>query len=221
VQVTSDLQGSGFRPVRPVRLLMLMFDGVELLDFAGPYEVFTTANRMQRRMAAEQGQSDPGPPFELHTASPSGLPVEARAGLRLLPDHGLADAPEVDWLLVPGGVVERLLCDTAVLGVLANRGEKANCVASVCTGALVLAAAGLLKSARATTHWEDLAELAERHPDLEVIAGMRWVDNGKVVTSAGIAAGIDMSLHLVARHAGEELARRTARQMDTPWHPTP
>jgi len=202
-------------------LLLLMFDEVELLDFAGPYEVFTTANRMHRRIAAEQGQPDPGPLFDLHTASFTGRPVRARAGLQLVPDHALPLAPEADWLIVPGGVVNALLEDRALLGELAQRGLAAQIVASVCTGALVLAAAGLLHHVPATTHWEDLAELAARHPDLQVQAGVRWVDNGRVVSSAGIAAGIDMSLHLVARHGGAALAERTARQMDTPWHPEP
>ncbi len=208
-------------PLRPVSLLLLMFDEVELLDFAGPYEVFTTANRMHRRMAAEQGLVDLGPLFTLHTASPTGGPVRARAGLQLTPDHALAHAPPSDWLVVPGGVVNALLTDTALLSTLALRGQHAACVASVCTGALVLAAAGLLRAAPATTHWEDLVDLATRHPDLQVLDGPRWVDNGQVVTSAGIAAGIDMCLHLVARHAGATLAQRTARQMDTPWHPEP
>jgi transcriptional regulator GlxA family with amidase domain len=200
---------------------MLMFDGVELLDFAGPYEVFTTANRMHCRIAQEQGLPAPGAVFDLYSASFSGGPVEARAGLRLTPDHALSAAPAADWLIVPGGVVEALLNNAPLLAELARRGAAAECVASVCTGALVLAAAGLLRQAAATTHWEDLAELAERHPDLEVQSGVRWVDNGKVVTSAGIAAGIDMSLYLLARHAGTSLAQRTARQMDTPWNPLP
>ncbi|MFZ2989844.1 DJ-1/PfpI family protein [Ideonella sp.] len=208
-------------PLQPVSLLLLMFDEVELLDFAGPYEVFTTANRMHRRMAAEQGLADPDPLFKLHTASPTGGPVCARAGLQLTPDHALALAPPSDWLVVPGGVVDALLTDSALLSTLALRGQHAACVASVCTGALVLAAAGLLRAAPATTHWEDLADLATRHPDLQVLDGPRWVDNGRVVTSAGIAAGIDMCLHLVARHAGAALAQRTARQMNTPWHPEP
>jgi transcriptional regulator GlxA family with amidase domain len=138
-----------------------------------------------------------------------------------VPDHALPQAPQADWLIVPGGVMSALLGDRALLSEMARRGHSAEVVASVCTGALVLAAAGLLHHAPATTHWEDLAELAARHPDLHVLSGVRWVDNGRVVTSAGIAAGIDMSLHLVARHGGAALAERTARQMDTPWHPEP
>ena len=198
---------------RPLRLLLLMFNEVELLDFAGPYEVFTTANRMAQRIRPQAPL-----PFELLTASPDGHPVRARAGLPLQPDHALADAPPADWLLVPGGVVDHMLTDAPLLAELRRHADGAALTASICTGALVLAAAGLLPhGTEVTTHWEDADDLARRHPDLRVRTDRRWVDAGRVVTSAGIAAGIDMSLHLVRRAAGEALARRTARQLDTPW----
>lgn len=192
------------------RLLLLMFDEVELLDFAGPYEVFTTANRMAVRggLAA---------PFDLVTASPDGRPATARAGLVLQPDGALADAPPVDVLLVPGGVVDRLLDDAALLAELRCRAAQAQITASICTGAFVLGQAGVLHDAEATTHWEDAEDLARRYPSLRVQPERRWVDNGRIVTSAGIAAGIDMSLHLVARLVDVELAQRTARQLDVPW----
>jgi transcriptional regulator GlxA family with amidase domain len=194
------------------RLLLLMFDEVELLDFAGPYEVFTTANRMAARR-------DPAaaPPFSLVTASPDGRPAKARAGLRLEPDVSLAEAPPCDVLLVPGGVVEGLLDDAPLLAQLRRQAAGAQITASICTGAFVLAAAGLLRDAEVTTHWEDAEDLARRHTDLRVRPERRWVDNGRFVTSAGIAAGIDMSLHLVGRLVDVELARRTARQLDVHW----
>jgi transcriptional regulator GlxA family with amidase domain len=194
------------------QIVLLMFDEVELLDFAGPYEVFTTANRMAQRLTP-----DAPPPFALATASPHGRPVHARAGLVLQPDSALADAPAAQLLLVPGGVVDALLTDTPLLAQIARRADTAEITASICTGAFVLAAAGVLHDAAATTHWEDADDLAARHPGLQVQPERRWVDNGPVVTSAGIAAGIDMSLHLVARCAGEALARRTARPQDVPW----
>jgi transcriptional regulator GlxA family with amidase domain len=195
-----------------MRVLLLMFDEVELLDFAGPYEVFTTANRMAARRS-------PGaaPPFELATASPDGGPAKARAGLALQPDGALATMPPADVLLVPGGVVDALLDDAALLAELRRRAGEARVTASICTGAFVLAQAGVLHDADATTHWEDAEELARRHPSLRVHPQRRWVDNGRVVTSAGIAAGIDMSLHLVGRLVDAELAERTARQLDVAW----
>ena len=195
------------------RLLLLMFDDVELLDFAGPYEVFTTANRM----AARRDDTGAPPPFELVTASLDGRPATARAGLVLRPDVALGEAPPCDVLLVPGGVVDKLLDDAALLAELRRRSAEARITASICTGAFVLAAAGLLRDAEVTTHWEDADDLARRHPDLRVRPDRRWVDNGRFVTSAGIAAGIDMSLHLVARLTDAELAHRTARQLDVPW----
>lgn len=196
----------------PARLLLLMFDEVELLDFAGPYEVFTTANRM----AARRNAAAP-PPFELVTASPDGRAAKARAGLVLQPDCALADAPQADVLLVPGGVVDRLLVNASLMHELRRRADHAQITASICTGAFVLAEAGLLHDAEATTHWEDAEDLARRHPTLQLRPERRWVDNGRIVNSAGIAAGIDMSLHLVARLVDLELAQRTARQLDVPW----
>jgi transcriptional regulator GlxA family with amidase domain len=192
------------------RLLLLMFDEVELLDFAGPYEVFTTANRMATRRSIAT-------PFELVTASLDGQPAKARAGLVLQPDCALAAAPPADVLLVPGGVVDRLLDNAPLLAELRRRSTEAPITASICTGAFVLAEAGLLHDAEATTHWEDAEDLARRYPSLRVRPERRWVDNGRIVTSAGIAAGIDMSLHLVARLVDAELAQRTARQLDVPW----
>lgn len=194
------------------RLLLLMFDEVELLDFAGPYEVFTTANRMAARR-------DPAAaaPFELVTASPDGSPATARAGLRLEPDTALPEVRGCEVLLVPGGVVDGLLEDASSLAQLRRLSADARITASICTGAFVLAAAGLLRDAEVTTHWEDAQDLARRHPDLRVRPERRWVDNGRFVTSAGIAAGIDMSLHLVGRLADAELALRTARQLDVAW----
>ena len=199
---------------RQTTVLLLAFDDMELLDFAGPFEVFTTASRVHRR--------DSGAPtdrFRMHTASPDGAMVRARAGLRIGVDSGLTDAPPCDWLLVPGGVVDGLLTRSATLAALAARAEASALCASVCTGAFVLAEAGILRDHAVTTHWEDAEALARRYPRLRVCPARRWIDEGRVATSAGIAAGIDLALHLVAREAGDALARATARQMDTPWPP--
>ena len=193
-----------------------LFPKVEVLDFAGPYEVFTTASRMhlRRHPGAEL-------PFRVFTFARSREPVRARAGLRAVPDYTLADCPPIDVLLIPGGVVDDEVADAAFVQWVRERSRKATLTASVCTGAFILAEAGLLDGRATTTHWEDVADLRDRHPGLDVRENVRWVDEGGVVTSAGIAAGIDMSLHLVARLASPELARVTARQMDVPYHPQP
>lgn len=191
---------------------ILAFDEVEALDFAGPCEVFTTASRM----ALRERPSDPAP-FEMVSVARTRGSVRARAGLTLLPDHGFADAPPVDVLIVPGGVVNAVMRCAETLRWVAQAGERAPLTASVCTGAFVLAASGVLTAGPVTTHWEDQADLASAFPALDVKADVRWVDQGRIVTSGGISAGIDMSLHLVARLAGEALALRTARQMDFQW----
>jgi len=195
-----------------LRVLILAFDGVEALDFAGPFEVFTTASRVHARQ-------HPGQPalFDVKSVA-AAQAVQARAGLRLLADHTLADAPAADVLVVPGGVVDAPLASPETLAWIGAQAAGARIASSVCTGAFLLAQAGVLQAdARVTTHWEDIAELRERFPRLDVVDDVRWVDNGRIVTSAGISAGIDMSLHLVERLAGRDLALRTARQMDFAW----
>jgi len=197
-----------------LRVLILAFDGVEALDFAGPFEVFTTASRVSQRL-------NPGTeaPFEVASVAlaSAGQPVQARAGLRLLADHDLADSPTADLLIVPGGVVDAPMASPATLRWIAKCAAGAQLVASVCTGVFLLAKSGVLTQEAVTTHWEDIADLSEQFPLLDVREGERWIDSGRVVSSAGISAGIDMSLYLVERLAGRALAERTARQMDYAW----
>lgn len=199
-----------------VRVGIFLFADVEVLDFAGPYEVFTTASRVF-------GRSQPSlpPPFEVRTVAQTGSPVRARAGLLVVPDHSLTDHPPLDLLLIPGGVVTAELERPEVIAWIAKASAAASLTASVCTGAFLLARAGLLDGRRVTTHWEDIDDLRAMFPSLDVLDGPRWVDEGDIVTSAGISAGIDMSLHLVERFAGRELALRTARQMDVDWRLQP
>jgi len=195
-----------------MKVAILAFDQVEALDLAGPYEVFTTAARMHQRANPATAAL-----FDVHCVAQSHAPVRARAGLTLLPTHGFEDAPAPDVLIVPGGVVDNALACTQTLAWIARADRSAQITASVCTGAFLLAASGVLTGGEVTTHWEDLDDLAQRFPALTVRGDVRWVDQGRVVTSAGISAGIDMSLHLVARLAGMALAERTARQMDFQW----
>ena len=189
-----------------------IYDDAEVLDFAGPYEVFTTASRVFRRTSPGEPE-----PFRVFTVARTTGPVRARAGLVVVPDFGFADHPPIDLLLVAGGVVTRQLAADEVNAWIARTAAQATLVASVCTGAFLLARTGLLDNLTATTHWEDVSEMQTLFPLVNVVDGRRWVDEGQVVTSAGISAGIDMSLHLVERLAGRELALRTARQMDFDW----
>jgi transcriptional regulator GlxA family with amidase domain len=201
-----------------LRVLILAFDGVEALDFAGPFEVFTTASRVSQRM-----QPGTAAPFDVASVAHAahGQPVQARAGLQLLANHTPADSPKADVLIVPGGVVDAPMASPDTLRWIAHSAAGAQVVASVCTGAFLLAESGVITNDTVTTHWEDIADLRERFPSLDVRDGVRWVDNGRIVSSAGISAGIDMSLHLVERLAGRELAERTALQMDYAWTRNP
>jgi transcriptional regulator GlxA family with amidase domain len=189
-----------------------LYDDVEVLDFAGPFEVFSTASRVRLRL-----HPDLPKPFEVLTIADSIRMISARGGLRLRPQYDISNAPPLDVLIVPGGIVDAGLGREEVIAWIAHTASTASITASVCTGAFLLGKAGLLRGRAATTHWEDAADLQAMFPEAEVHTGARWVDEGQVVTSAGISAGIDMSLHLVARLEGEELAVRTARQMEYDW----
>eukprot|EP01030_Chromulinospumella_sphaerica_P003294 gene3294-3222_t len=210
------LQGRFATLCTPLQVAILVFDEVEALDLGGPYEVFTTASRMHQRQ-----HPDATAPFVVQCVARSMAPVRARAGLRVLPDADFASAAAPDVLIVPGGVVDAAAACPATRAWVAQAAGSAQITASVCTGAFILAAAGVLTEGPATTHWEDIADLRTQYPALDVLENLRWVDRGALVTSAGISAGIDMSLHLVTRLLGAALSERTARQMDTPWNPQP
>lgn len=204
---------------------IFVFDDIEVLDLGGPFEVFSTATRMQARDNGNAGGGSSGGtgdgPFRVVTVAERRRPIRARGGLEVVPQHDFTDHPKIDLLVVPGGVVDGELAKDSVAGWIAGVAAGAQLIAAVCTGSFLLARAGLLEGVRATTHWEDLDDLARRFPSVEVVRDVRWVDAGRVVTSAGISAGIDMCLHLVARLAGRQLAERTARQMDYAWQSHP
>jgi transcriptional regulator GlxA family with amidase domain len=201
--------------VRTRRVGILLFDQVEILDAAGPFEVFSVASRMHER---EQPRS--APLFEVFAVA-SAQRVVARHGLQMLPSFALGAHPPIDVLIVPGGVVRDAQRDARIVSWIAEHGATCEVLASVCTGAFLLAQAGLLHGAEVTTHWEDLSDLQLEFPSLRVIADRRWTRNDRVWTSAGISAGIDMSLSIVAALSTEALALRTARQMDYRWQRDP
>jgi transcriptional regulator GlxA family with amidase domain len=189
-------------------LAILIFDDVEVLDFCGPFEVFSVANHY----------TDP-PAFSVLTVAEKAGPVVTRGGLSVNPHHRLADCPQADLLLVPGGQGTRKgMHNLVLIEWIKQASEKAELVLSVCTGALLLAKAGLLDGLEATTHHGAIDLLRQTAPQTTVHADRRFVDNGHVICSAGIAAGIDMSLHVVGRLLGEEVAAKTAGQMEYPWN---
>ncbi|MFC6152086.1 DJ-1/PfpI family protein [Nocardioides yefusunii] len=190
------------------RVGILVFDDVEVLDACGPFEVFSVASRI-----AEE------PLFEVLCVGtdPDFTSVQARGGLTLGVHTPIDTCPDLDVLLVPGGVTELVESDDDVLAWLRERSASAEVVASVCTGAFVLAQAGLLAGRSVTTHHDDAAALAARFPDLDVVTDRRWVGGDGLWTSAGISAGIDLALELVAELVGRDHARRTAAQMEYRW----
>ncbi len=188
-------------------LAILLFDDAEVLDFCGPFEVFSVASR----------QTDPLA-FNVFTVAEKMDAITARNGLSVNPDHSLADCPKPDVFLVPGGMGTRKEINNGPLIEWIKRtADGAELVLSVCTGALLLGKAGLLDGLDATTHHVAFDRLREIVPTATVYENRRFVDNGKVITSAGIAAGIDMSLHVVGRLFGADAAAETARHMEYPW----
>ena len=181
-----------------------IYDRAEVLDFSGPFEVFSTASRV----------CPTGNPFRVFLIGETGQVVTARAGYRVLPAYGFHNHPSIDVLIVVGGVHTEEMHKLKVIHWISQQAKKAKLVASICTGAFLLAEARILKNQNVTTHWGDITNLRESYPDLTVHESSRWIDEGPVVTSGGISAGIDMSFHLVSRLHSSELAQRTARQME-------
>lgn len=184
---------------------ILLFDECEELDWAGPWEVFTMGRR--------EGDV-------VVTVAERPGPVTCAKGLRVLADHTFADAPRLDVVMVPGGRGRRReRTNPAMLGYLREVAPGCRWVTSVCTGAFVLEAAGLLTGRRVTTHWASIEELRGLAPDLTVLERVRYVRDGAMVTAAGVSAGIDMSLWLLGQLASPEHARRTQYLME--YDPAP
>lgn len=195
-------------------IALLLFGDVDLIDVAGPYEVFLTANRLAERRGDMA-------PFQVTTASANGDQVTSYGGLGLVPQSSLDDLDQVDVLIVPGAVdVDGALADPDLARIATDHARRGALIMSICTGAFVLGAAGLLDHRPFTTHFEDVAELARRVPSATPDDTARWIDDGEIVTSGGMTSGIAASLHLVERMTDRELATATAHQMDYTWAST-
>jgi transcriptional regulator GlxA family with amidase domain len=187
-------------------VLIVLFDGVQSLDVTGPLEVFAGANRWQ------SGRGRGGPEYRIRTASLGGCAVRTSSGLRLAPDEDLADEAGPDVLIVPGGEGTRR-AEPALVAWLRVQGPRAGRLVSVCTGAFLLAEAGLLNRRRVTTHWAYCATLAARFPEITVDPDPIFVTDGNVTTSAGVTAGIDLALALVEDDLGRDAALDIARHL--------
>ena len=187
---------------------IIVFDNAEVLDVMGPYEVFSVAGRI----------SEPSE-FQVVLISDSEeKSVTLRHGLRILTYRNIYEDQEFDLIIVSGGITTDVEQNKKLLEFLVKSKARGTIIASICTGAFILAEAGLLGKNKVTTHWEDQKELQNRFPDLTVIANQRWVESEGIFTSGGISAGMDLSLHLVQVLSDRALALRTAKQMEYNWN---
>lgn len=190
---------------------ILLFDDVELLDFAGPFEVFS---RTRTIPGIDSRRSDQDAPFQVFTVASTNAPVTVTGGLKVLPTYTFDTCPNIDILVIPGGFGTRtLLEDENLISWIQSTASTAQQTASVCTGALLLAKAGLLTGRRATTHWGALDTLEAMDKNIRVERTLRVVHD-QVITSGGIAAGIDMAFYIVAELFGNDVADDTAKYME-------
>jgi transcriptional regulator GlxA family with amidase domain len=191
---------------------ILIFPDVEVLDFAGPFEVFSVTRLNEERRREELS------PFEVKLMAENLQPVVASGGLRVLADYDLNNCPPLEILVIPGGWGTRTQIENEqLIDWIAKVGKEVGTLTSVCTGSMLLGRARLLDGLRATTHWRALDWMRDSFPEVTVESELHVVENDRVLTSAGISAGIDMALRVVARYCGETVARATARQMEYPF----
>ena len=190
---------------------ILIFDDVEVLDFSGPFEVFSVA-----RPVGEN--SDEFKLFTVMTFAEEDRIVSCRGGLLVKPNTTIENHPTLDILVVPGGQgTRRERHNQQLLDWIVQQDQHTNLTTSVCTGAFLLAERGILDHHRATTHWSSIEWMRSMYPSIEMVADERVVDEGHTITSAGVSAGIDMSLHVVSRLYGPDVAKWTARRMEYDW----
>lgn len=207
--------GAGAEPAPKYtrNVAIAIWNGAEILDWAGPSEVFAAAGRIASRGDALA--------FNVYTVSKTRDPIVSQGFVDVVPDYTISDAPEPDIVVLPGGGGRSVLNDPAFFAWASQAARDAEVALSVCTGAFILARAGLLDEKTATTWYGALDNLEKQFPNINVQRGSRFVDNGQVVTTAGVSAGIDGSLHVVARLLGRHVADRTAEYMEYRWTPEP
>ena len=184
-----------------------IYNDAEVLDFSGPFEVFSTASRI----------CENDTPFTPFLITENGKTVIARGGYSINPTYSFYDSPNIDILIIVGGVHTEEIKKDQVINWIKEKSVKATVIASVCTGVFLLAEAGVVTNHKVTTHWEDIADLKANYPNLNVYESKRWVKDENIISSAGISAGIDMSLYLVEILYSKMLAVKTAKQMEYQW----
>jgi len=186
---------------------ILLFNEVEVLDFAGPFEVFSLPEKDNQKL------------FDVITIAETSATISARNGLQIVPDTTFLNQPELDILIVPGGygASQIEIKNPVVINWIKEQHSKVQLTASVCTGSLLLATCGLLNNKKATTHWMHLDEFTHKYPNTTVVRNVKYVDDG-IITSAGISAGINMSFYIVENLFGKEIAKFTAKRMEYDLH---
>jgi transcriptional regulator GlxA family with amidase domain len=195
------------------RVGIIIFNNVEVLDFCGPFEVFSTA-----RLNEAMRETDPSP-FEVLLIAEKPEPVSTVGGMCIVPQHTFTDCPHLDILVVPGGrgAREEQMDNPVILDWICSRAKEVETLTSVCTGAMLLGKAGLLAGLPATTHWRSLDRMRDMFPNVAVKYDKHFIHQEHVYTSAGISAGIDMSLKVVEEYFGGRVARATAKNMEYPY----
>jgi transcriptional regulator GlxA family with amidase domain len=194
------------------RVGIVIFDNIEVLDFCGPFEVFSVT-----RVNEDKRREEPSP-FEVLLVAEKSDTVVTTGGMKVIPEHSFATCPKLDILVVPGGWgTRREIENPVMLDWLRGHAPQVETLTSVCTGSMLLGFAGLLDGLHATTHWRSLDWMRDSFPAVKVQYDQHVVEDGRVLTSAGISAGIDMALKVVARYCGEPIARATARHMEYPY----
>lgn len=197
------------KPETKVRTVaLLVFNGMDIQDFAGPADVFFYAGLAEGKAA-----------FKQFAVAKSKDAITSQGFVKIVPNYTFADCPKPDILVIPGGAVNGVLRDEETMKWIKDTGLQSEQVLSVCTGALILQSAGFLDGIAATTHWGSIERLREQAPNTTVLENVRYVDSGRIVTSAGVSAGIDMSLHIVAKFLGLSAAENAARRMEYEWKP--
>ena len=183
---------------------IFLFNEVEVLDFAGPFEVFSVTEVNEEKT------------FTVYTVSENGEMITARNGLKVQPDYSIENLPPVDILIIPGGLGAREyeIKNEIVIKWIRQQMKEVKLMTSVCTGALLLAKAGLLEGLKATTHWASIEKFKNEFQNVEVIENVKFVDEGHIITSAGISAGINMAFHIVKNLLGVHVAEDTAKRME-------
>lgn len=188
---------------------IFVFNEIEILDFCGPFEVLSVTR------LDESKRLETISPFDIKLISRTKDVVVTTGGMKILPDFDFDTCPKLDILIIPGGMgTRKLMYEKKVLNFIKTKKKEIELLTSVCTGSLILSNTGLIDGINATTHWKSLSRMEEEFKNVKVCKDKHFVEDGNIITSAGISAGIDMTLYIVKKYFGEDIARATAKHME-------